>query len=214
MTTKRLAFLFAVLALAALPLWAVNVDKTVAASADDAHESAGTTVVNGTNFTLDGSGEFFGFRFTDIAITPGSTCNSASLRLNFSSGALDEPDVVIHGEDTATPAQFTAAGNPNNNISGRTRTTASVDWFSANLGAPGQFNSPDLCNVIAELIASYTYDGDDAMVFIVLSKNNDEAQDMNVSLWDAASDPEPELHIVYTEPAAGGRRRTVVVGNN
>jgi hypothetical protein len=103
---------------------------------------------------VDNIAEWMGARFTGITIPAGSTFNPSYMTWQFPSGTTDEPQVRIHGEDTAAPLTYSSGAN---NISGRTITTASVDFDNANLGAPGSFNTPSIATILAELLASYSY---------------------------------------------------------
>src|SRR3990170_4909250 len=125
----------------------------VNASARDASELA-TTVVSITANPLancDTSGVWNAWIFQGITIPAGADITSAYIIINFTSTALDEPDVTIYGLDTATPADFAAV---NANISGRARTTASVNWLNTNAGSD-DVNTSDLKAIIDELMASY-----------------------------------------------------------
>ena len=98
----------------------------VAASADDASELATTVVSIVANplANCDTTGVWNAWRFLGVTIPAGATITAAYLTVNFTSTTLDEPDVTFYGLDTATPAAFAAV---NADISGRARTTASVD---------------------------------------------------------------------------------------
>lgn len=149
----------------------------VAASADDASELA-TTVVSITANPLDNcdtTGVWNAWRFTGITIPAGASIVSAFLTVNFTSATLDEPDVTIYGLDTASPAAFQAV---NGDISGRARTTASVDWSNPNAGSQ-DVDTSDLSTIVAELLASYTYNNG---VIGLLAYGGDSATANNVDM--------------------------------
>lgn len=160
-----------------------TIDARVAASTDDANElSSGNVQTNTASFNTDQTGEWLAFRVS-VTIPDGATIDVAYLTLQFDSGTLDEPDLTIYGEDTATPAAY-AAGTATFTISTRTRTTASVDWASADLGAPGAFNSPSIVAIIQELMASYSYAAGAYMAFMWTSRANDSTRDAQVVCFD------------------------------
>jgi type IV pilus assembly protein PilY1 len=171
-------------------------DYQVGASADDADEQSGglMALTSATLLNVDGANEWNGVRFLAVTIPVGATIEAAYLTLNFPTASLDEPDVTISGLDTANPGTFTTDAN---NISGRTRTTASVNWASANLGAPGNFNTADLSAIVAELVASYDYSAGSAMGFVWTSRAGDVARDTSITAYDGTAASAPKLHIEY-----------------
>lgn len=176
-----------------------TIDARVAASADDAGEqSNGVVAINLTAINVDGVDEWLAFR-VNVTIPDGATIDAAYLTLQFDGSTTDEPDLVIYGEDTATPAVYTTASN---SISTRTRTTASVDYANTNLGAPGAFNTPSIVSIINELMGSYSYASGAYMAFMMTSKNNDTNRDASITMYDGSSTTAPLLHIEYTEASA------------
>jgi hypothetical protein len=183
-----------------------TIDARVAASADDGNElSSGNVQITTSSFLVDQVNEWGAFRVA-VTIPDGATIDVAYLTLQFDSGTLDEPDLTIYGEDTATPAAY-SAGTATFTISSRSRTSASVDWGSTDLGAPGAFNSPSIVSIIEELMASYSYASGAYMAFMWTSRANDSARDAQVVFYDGNSSQAPLLHIEYTE--AGGSAQNV-----
>jgi len=68
------------------------------------------------------------------------------------STSFDDPTMDIYAEDAASPATLTTDAF---NLSGRTRTTASVPWVTTGV-LTGWVNSPSLVTVIQELVNDYT----------------------------------------------------------
>lgn len=184
-----------------------TIDARVAASADDGNElSNGNVQTTGSPFNVDGTGEWMWFR-VNVTIPDGATIDAAYLQLNFDSGTADEPDLTIYGEDTATPAAA-VAGTGTFSLSSRSRTTASVNWSSTDLGAPGAFNSPSIVPIIEELMASYSYASGAYMAFLWTSRAGDASRDAQVIMYDALTTQGPLLHIEYTEAGGGGTEYT------
>lgn len=179
-----------------------TIDVAVAASNQDAFEATnGGCIINGALWNVDETLEWGGVQFHGITIPAGATITASYLSFAFSSSSVDEPDVTIYGEDTATPGVFTTGAN---NLSGRSRTAASVAWNSADLGATTAqvFNSPSLNTIIQELVDSYTYSSA-VMSFLITSTNGTATRDFGVDLWDHATSAAPALHIEYTEAGGG-----------
>lgn len=170
---------------------------TVAASADDAQESAGTVTLTDLVINCNNTGQYGGFRFLNVTIPAGSTINSASISLNFISTSYDSPEVNIYCEDVDDATTFAAGAN---NISGRTLTTAYTYWDATNIGT-GVKVSPDFAAAVQEVIdrGGWT-SGNDLNVII---KGNAATSEFRVSTWDSAN-PEAQLDIDYTAPAGGG----------
>lgn len=174
------------------------------ASADDAVEetSPGTTVsLTQTAPNIDsGTYEKMGLRFPSVSIPQGATINSAFLRVVIANSANDEPDLTIWGEDTDNAAQFTTAAA---NVSGRTKTTASVDWVSANLGAAGTFDSPDLSTIIQEIVDRPGWAENNAIALILIT-NGGTSDDFAPTHYDGSSSNAPKLVVDWTEGGGGG----------
>lgn len=180
-----------------------TIDARVAAATDDASEQAsGNVATNAVSFNMDEAGEWIGFR-VNVTIPDGATIDAAYITCQFDSGTLDEPDLTIYGEDTATPAVF-AGGTGTFSISGRSRTTASVNWGSTDLGGPGAFNSPSIVSIIEELMGSYSYASGAYMCILMTSRGLDANRDARIVLYDGDTATAPLLHIEYTEAGGGG----------
>ena len=134
----------------------VRIDPTwvVSASADDADELAGGTVnLNHTAILLgyfDAAIEYHaGVRFQTVAIPKDSIINTAYLRLYSYTDSYGAVSYTWYGNDVDDASTFTTAAS---NISGRTRTTASVTenppvlWYNSTW-----YNSAEIKTIIAEI---------------------------------------------------------------
>ena len=170
--------------------------RAIQASADDASELA-TTVVSITANPLancDTTGVWNAWRFTAVNIPANATITSAYLTINFTSTTLDEPDVTIYGLDVASPAQFTTT---NADISGRARTSASVDWSNTNAGS-NDVNTSDISSIISELYASYGPYSNGVMGFCWTTRAADGARDTSETSYDGDTSLCARLTIVYS----------------
>lgn len=108
----------------------VEIQRRVAYWADDAEEPMGGTTVNlgsgDLEFVMDGGQtNIVGIRFQNVTIPSGATIVSASITM-----IPDEKDTIptsltIWGEDMDNPPAY---ANVDDNISNRTKTSASVAW--------------------------------------------------------------------------------------
>ena len=175
---------------------------TVAASADDAQELAGTNTTNGTNLNANAASHIIGLRFTGVTVPAGSTINAAYLTVNITSGSYDDPDVTIRGGNEANPAAFTTATN---HLTDRSKTATSVAWSASNVGA-GSRNTPDLATLVTDIIALGGWASGNAMAFYITGSGSSA---LRFTAYDNGSSY-PSLTIDYTAPSAGGQpRRTV-----
>lgn len=178
---------------------------TTGASADDAYETdAGDTDTNDTTILIDGVDELAGIRIPSVTIPQGSTVTEAYLDLEFIDSANDEPNVTIYGDDTDNSAQF-SDGTGNNDISGRTPTTATVLWDSADIGATGTgySASPDIGTIVQEIVNRGGWSSGNAMGIILISLGSG-TRDCGFNSHDNATSNKPRLRVTYTAPAGSG----------
>lgn len=181
-----------------------SIVRSVAASADDAVQSAATfaTELTQTAPNIDGASyTFAGKRFLNITLVAGDTVTNAVINHEVTSSGNDEPDIRYAFEKVANSAQFTTAVD---NLFNRfaSKTTATVLYQSANLGAPGFFNTPDLSACVTEVKNQGSWASGNAMTALEEAVGS-SARDWAPSHYDAASSQEPILTITYT-PAASG----------
>lgn len=140
----------------------------------DAKEDTGTVVVtgNGADHDHDATGKWSGLRFVPSAGAngagpgQGATITAASISLCISTTGSDEPNVAIFGEKVVNSAAFTTAAS---NISGRTKTTANVNWASTDLGAAANqfFSTSDLTTVVQELVNQASWTTTSPITFLI-----------------------------------------------
>ena len=148
----------------------------VAASADDAEEvvSSGIVSISGTSIELQDD-RIAGFRFEGIEIPQGATIAHAWIQftsaITVASGGTAAAMVDIYGEAADDAAAFTTGTA---DISGRTPTTATVEWsLPESSGAsawtigdrsPNQ-RTPDLATIVQEIVDRAGWASGNAMAF-------------------------------------------------
>jgi hypothetical protein len=170
----------------------------IAASADDAQEVAGTVTTNDLTISSDATTDFGGARFLNVTIPRGSTITSAYLTVEPSASTEDEPSHTFYCQAADNAGTFTTGAS---DISARTRTTRSVLWDSADLGADGntRHNTPDLSGIVGEVISRPGWVSGNALVFIWHGAA-DALRDLTIKSFDTGASDGPELTITYLPP--------------
>ena len=187
----------------------------VGASADDASETAGTVSITATFFLSDSTDEYHGFRWQNVTIAPGATINSAILTVYVQSGGNDEPLHRAWGQAADNAAAFTTGAS---DISGRTKTTAAVDWSSADLGSgndtPIEWGAATAAGagssfaaVIQEIVDRPGWASGNAIVIFDTQSSLDALRDLAIDFYDNLSTEGAELDIDYTAAGAAALRR-------
>lgn len=177
--------------------------KQVIASADDAEEAngGGTTDIVSSDLEVVDDGattQQIGIRFQSVAIPAGATIQAAYLRLvGDETQAAGTENVDIYGEDVDDSAAFAASVN---NLTGRTKTTAKVDWDAVPASSPGVIqSSPDIKTVIQEIVDRPGWvTGQD--MSIILAPGGSNATRTFLS-YDGQNYSGPMLHVEYTVAA-------------
>ncbi len=181
-----------------------TLNRTITQSADDAQESGGTAVINGTTLNIGQPAHYIGLRFQNITIPAGSTINSAVFQGNVVSTSLDDPDILIYCQDHDNATAF-AAGSAG--ISGRTLTTANTPWSATNIGA-GYQTSPDFAAAVQEVIDRGGWASGNALALIL--KGNSSSSNFRLVAYDDGGGSYTNLIIDYTAPGSNSQpRRTL-----
>lgn len=121
----------------------------VSQSTDDGFESAaGVMDLGSTASTVNLSGQWLAHRFQNVTIPKEAIIISATLSVYIDSLGQQDPAFNIYAEAVDDATTLTTAAN---NISGRSRTTATVNWTATSLGT-GFKPSPNLATVIQEMV--------------------------------------------------------------
>ncbi len=142
---------------------------------DDAKQfetSQGWMNLDGTiiYMTQSPSSEYVGLRFQGIDIPQGATINNVYLQFtNASSSESSGPcNLMIQGENAGDAAPYISEAN---NIFDRATTTATVNWTPSDWTTQGEAGvlqqSPDLTNIVQEIVNRPDWSAGNAMSFII-----------------------------------------------
>ncbi|NNF16716.1 MAG: DUF11 domain-containing protein [Gammaproteobacteria bacterium] len=191
---------------------AVTLTRQIAIDNDDAEERQSNGSVNRGDNDLelgyDGNlQQIVGLRFQNLTIPGGATITNAFIQFTVEGTDSNATNLVLSGDDADNSG---AIANVNFDISGRTRTTASVNWNNVpawnSVGAAGvDQRTPDLTSIVQEIIARPGWSSGNAMTIIIdagagcnSSSCRRQAESRDGSAGDAA-----ELVIEYTTLVPG-----------
>lgn len=192
-----------------------TIDVGISVSTDDVHElesdgsitdQTGSTPYAYTYAGLASSGRYWGaFRFPGVAIDQGSTIDVSYVSGQVHDAARDYIDANIHFLTNASPNTFSTTNATD--VTGRPRTTASVSWINADLGAPTTYQTPSLNTPLQEVVNSVTT----TAVAVVYRPNSDGNFPCRFDAYNYAGGGPAAIHIEYT--AGGGASAPTVVTN-
>ncbi len=129
-----------------------NVQVVVQNGADDAYQTSGGTVtVNSQTIALhyNGGAQQTGIRFRRLYVPQGATITSARIQFKASSSDSGTVNLNVTADKVADAPVYAAL---NNNISGRTQTTAAVAWTPGSWTNGSFYDTPDLTTVLQEVV--------------------------------------------------------------
>ncbi len=142
----------------------------------------------------DGSGagqNTIGLRFNEIAIPAGATITGATLNTTALKSETGTTAITISGEDVGHSEQFL---DSDDNISGRTKTTANTSWsITGNWDADTTYSSPDLTSVIQEIVDRDDWCGNNSLSLILAVTSGNRS----ITSFDEDNDEAPQLAITY-----------------
>ncbi|MDY6839027.1 MAG: DNRLRE domain-containing protein, partial [Thermodesulfobacteriota bacterium] len=176
-----------------------TVQSRVAQSSDDAEERSGGVMESLTSSDLelihdDSSGvdQLVGMRFQNVAVPQGVTIQSAYIEFETDETSSGVTSLAFYGQAADDPPTFAATSE---NISSRSKTSASVAW------APGAWDAPDvkhqtkdLSMIVQEIVDRGGWASGNAMVFIVEGSGRRVAES-----YDGEEENAPLLVIEYCE---------------
>ncbi len=136
-----------------------------------------------------------GLRFQNVIVPKGATITNAYI--DFTVGQADSGEataLTIYGEDNDEPAIFTST---NGDISGRTKTSANLNWEPPTWDTVGETKTtPNLATIVQEIVNRADWCGGDDMAFII----EGTAGGLRMA-WsrDASNGYQPNLRIQYEE---------------
>ena len=139
---------------------------------DDAEERKnGDIKIDSTTLDLGSTGnnnnaiKYVGIRFPNISIPSGSEIKSAEIQFQAYEDMSGGASFNIYGQKTGNTASFN--GNNRWDISGRTRTDNSVSWGPSAWEEEDTYDTPDLTNIVQEIVNLSDWNNGNAMAFII-----------------------------------------------
>jgi len=184
----------------------VLIDQRISQSSDDVEERAGRDLyVTSSDLELlrDSVTQTVGLRFPNLTIPVGATILSASLEFVIEGKEQDyntpvDISIFAEADDTGT---FDSSDRTN--VSTRTKTAKSVDWYitanSPDVGDP--INTPDLTDVVSEVVGAGTWASGNALTFILDRTGN--TGERTVESYDGSPADAPRLRISYQAGGVG-----------
>ena len=166
----------------------------ISTTTDDAEEySNGFMDLFNWDIDLGYNGYKCGFRFLNVNIPPGATVTNAYIQFVADEANSNATSLTIFGEKNADPKTFFINSN---DISNRAKTNNSVPWNAdswTQVGASGQAQrTPDLSNILNEIIALPDYRLESPFLFIIEGSGYRVAETV-----DGDSIKAPVLHYSY-----------------
>ncbi len=182
------------------------VQRQIQAQSDDAEEvlAPGTVDLSSTDLDFDGA-KMSGMRFTDIPVAKGQTILEARLVFTADSSQSGATTLRFKGEMGADAATFV---DQKNDLSARVKTTASVDWVAPDQSAGVQYTSPDLKDIVQEIVDGSGWVPGNA---IALFEEHVSGGARREKTWDSDKIRAPILMLKIQGPLAttGSGQRTV-----
>ncbi|MDO8508517.1 MAG: LamG-like jellyroll fold domain-containing protein [Nanoarchaeota archaeon] len=136
--------------------------------------------------------QWVGVRFKGITIPKGAVISNASLEFEIDVQQSANTNLTIYGQASDNGTIFTTA---NANISGRTRTSAVVDWNGVpNPAVDAKLISPNISTLVQEIVDRAGWASGNSMVFVLNGSGTKE-----VESYDGESTAAAFLRINYTD---------------
>jgi hypothetical protein len=187
---------------AAAPPPTSSVSVRVNASSDDAEQtlSTGAVVLNSTDLELADDGaatQLVGMRFNSVQIPKGASIMGAYIEFETDVAWSSACSLTIRGQAADSPSTFTTTSN---DLSTRTKTTASVAWAPAAWNTVDQkHQTPDLTTVVQEIINRPGWAEGNSLVLFAEGSGTREAES-----FDGESTAAPLLIVNFTVPEICG----------
>ncbi len=155
-----------------VPTYTVNLEVSLVSGNDDAEqESFGNVILNSSDIEMVenfGNSTTAGFRFSNINLPSDAVVTNAYLQFVAEEIQIGPANLIIHGESSGNSAPFQML---NQNITNRVTTNNATNWIPEPwfiIGANGtDQQSPDLSEIINEMIALPDWDSGNTMAFII-----------------------------------------------
>ena len=172
----------------------------VASGSDDAEETTSNGDISLSSSDLELADENnttnqeVGIRFSNVNLPKSAIIKTVYIQFTTDETESNTANLNIYGEANDNPLTFT---NTTNNISSRTKTSATVNWIPpawTKIGAAGTLQqTPNLKTILEEIIARPNWLSNNAMAFIITGSGDRTAYSYNKAPLSA-----PKLHITYS----------------
>ncbi len=202
-TDKRDAFIAKINALGAPPAQSYShLDVPVSASSDDAEENASGSSVSLTSSDLEltqaSTNQKIGIRFANVNLPQGAIIQNAWIQFTSNAANSETTNLTLQAQAIDNAPTFAASAN---NISSRTKTTASVSWVpvawnAADESGPNE-RTTNLASVLQEVLNRPGWASGNALAIIITGTANSKriAKSYDRDVYGAHY-----LHIEYTLP--------------
>lgn len=177
----------------------IVIEVRVAASADDAEESAsGSVSRTSSNLELvyNGSNQTVGLRFQKVAIPRGAIIKQAYVQFQASKTSSGTPSLTLRGQASDNASAFSTSKK---NISARAKTTASVPWSPVaawTVGAAGpEQRTLNIAPIMQEIVDRTGWSSGNALVLMLTGTGQRVAKS-----YDSSSTGAALLHVEYYKP--------------
>jgi hypothetical protein len=184
------------------PVKADTLDILVAASTDDVSAYGTGAISDGLTYLsmgLSGTTQSVGMRFRGVTIPNGAVVSTAYIIFTaYEDDSADTVRIKLSAEQSETAATFSTYAD----FTGRTLTTAQVDWdFTTNWATGLAYNSGEIKTVIQELVNDYAGLSSADIVLFAKDDGSDVGARRLSKSYDLTTTACPKLHIEYTIPS-------------
>jgi hypothetical protein len=179
--------------------------KQITSSSDDAEENVSTGGVtldsSDLEFLYDGVQQVIGLRFPSVTISKNATISAAYVTFTIKDANSGTITVDIHGQAADNASTFTTSTN---DVSGRTKTTASVTGWSIGGSGSGTgvtVDTDDISSIITEITARTNWTSGNALA-LIFDNPSTTANIRRFWTVDGSSGGAPTLHVTYTDNAS------------
>ncbi len=194
------------------PAWAsaVTLNIRVNASANDAtQDSGGGMKLTDSEMKFEQS-TWMGLRFTNVTIPRGAYITAAHITFRASASTTPTTTPTIYGQDVSSAAAFTTSSN---NISSRTRTTATVSWSIPSWTSGQNYNTPSIKGIVQEIVNRSDWSSGNHLAVLINTLNS--GADRLTRSYNSSSSLAPLLYVEYVVVAPPVATRLLfVVGNS
>ncbi|WP_066225170.1 T9SS type A sorting domain-containing protein [Formosa haliotis] len=136
-----------------------------------------------------------GVRFNNILVPKGATILNARIQFTVDETSSDATNLVIHGEKVNNSMTFAETAN---NITNRTQTTATVNWFNVpawnTVGESGNDQeTPNLKSIVQEIVDQDDWQPYNSMSFFITGEGRRTAE-----AFDGSAEGAPKLVVTYS----------------